>query len=310
MQDHEPHLTDDELVLAADDELGRRTQGVRTHLENCPRCRSRAAIFDSVIAQLAQAQKSGLDSELPSVAGPRAALRARISEASVHNAGIASRLGIPSGLFAGALGFAALMAVATVAGVLAFRHSGSRDEFPAPLLSNTGDLPNRDFTPGAARPASLQEICALPHEEVVKEVSPSQRQRVLEEYGIPSARSEEYEVDYLITPGLGGNDDIRNLWPEPYHSATWNAHVKDALEERLHEMVCSHQLDLAVAQKAIATNWIAAYQKYVQPSPTKTRLEPDWPEPWTERNFAQREPRNATRSDSCCFVSVNPNRVS
>ncbi len=108
----------------------------------------------------------------------------------------------------------------------------------------------------------------MPHEQVVKEVSPSQREKVFEEYGIPSARSAEYEVDYLITPGLGGDDDIRNLWPEPYHSATWNAHVKDALEERLHEMVCSDQLDLAEAQKAIATDWIAAYRKYVNARPS------------------------------------------
>lgn len=103
----------------------------------------------------------------------------------------------------------------------------------------------------------------MAREEVVKEVSPSQREKVLAEYGIPAAQAGDYEVDYLITPGLGGNDDIRNLWPEPYHTANWNAHVKDALEERLHEMVCSHQLDLETAQKAIATDWIAAYQKYV-----------------------------------------------
>jgi hypothetical protein len=41
------------------------------------------------------------------------------------------------------------------------------------------------------------------------------------------------------------------------------------LEERLHEMVCSHQLDLAAAQKAIATDWIVAYQKYVRAVPAK-----------------------------------------
>ncbi|MGB6727402.1 MAG: hypothetical protein WBE74_16040, partial [Terracidiphilus sp.] len=86
---------------------------------------------------------------------------------------------------------------------------------------------------------------------------------------ISVAQSDEYEVDYLITPGLGGDDDIRNLWPEPYHSATWNSHLKDELEERLHEMVCSDQLDLSVAQNAIASNWIAAYQKYVAATQSK-----------------------------------------
>ena len=30
------------------------------------------------------------------------------------------------------------------------------------------------------------------------------------------AQPRNYEVDHLITPALGGTDDIRNLWPEPY----------------------------------------------------------------------------------------------
>jgi hypothetical protein len=34
---------------------------------------------------------------------------------------------------------------------------------------------------------------------------------------------------------------------------TWNAHVKDALEERLQAMVCAGRLDLSTAQRAIAT---------------------------------------------------------
>jgi hypothetical protein len=38
--------------------------------------------------------------------------------------------------------------------------------------------------------------------------------------------------------------------------------VKDDLEERLHEMVCTGQLDLTTAQRDIATEWIAASKKY------------------------------------------------
>jgi hypothetical protein len=40
--------------------------------------------------------------------------------------------------------------------------------------------------------------------------------------------------------------------------------VKDALENRLREMVCDGSLDLAEAQREIAGNWIAAYKKYFQ----------------------------------------------
>jgi len=34
--------------------------------------------------------------------------------------------------------------------------------------------------------------------------------------------------------------------------------VKDRLEQRLHQLVCAGQLDLATAQHDIATDWIGA----------------------------------------------------
>ena len=70
-------------------------------------------------------------------------------------------------------------------------------------------------------------------------------------------------MDYLITPALGGSQDIRNLWPHSYSATEWNARVKDVLEDRLHEMVCEGQLDPVTAQREIASNWIVAYKKYL-----------------------------------------------
>jgi len=117
----------------------------------------------------------------------------------------------------------------------------------------------------------------MPHEEVVGEVSTSLRQEVLHEYGIANARMSDYEIDYLIAPGLGGKEDIRNLWPESYRSQTWNAYVKDGLEERLHQLVCGGELDLTTAQRDIATDWIAAYKKYFhtdRPLTLQSHLDP------------------------------------
>jgi anti-sigma factor RsiW len=271
MWHHEQHASDEELLLAADGEPGRKARRVLAHVEACPRCRARVAQIESTIAELARAERNRLDAELPPIAVPRAMLRTRLAELSTTEAGIFSRLRIPAGLLAQAAGAAALVGVAALACLLAFRQPGAAHPSAPLLSSDTGVLPNRAFTPGAARQASFAEVCALSHEEVVRAVSSTQRRRVLDEYGIPAAQSDQYEMDYLITPGLGGKDDIRNLWPEPYHVATWNAHAKDILEERLHEMVCSHQLDLSIAQQAIATNWIAAYQRYVQPVPPDTQ---------------------------------------
>ena len=44
-------------------------------------------------------------------------------------------------------------------------------------------------------------------------------------------------------------------------------HVKDRLENKLHSMVCKGEIDLKTAQREIATDWIAAYKKYVGPEP-------------------------------------------
>ncbi|MFM9735729.1 HNH endonuclease, partial [Streptomyces niveiscabiei] len=75
----------------------------------------------------------------------------------------------------------------------------------------------------------------------------------------------DYEVDHIISLELGGSNDIKNLWPQPYHGL-WNAHMKDKLENKLNEMVKTNQIELADAQKAISTDWVGAYLKYVDPN--------------------------------------------
>ena len=86
--------------------------------------------------------------------------------------------------------------------------------------------------------------------------------QVFDHYGIDRPGARAYELDYLIAPELGGADDPKNYWPQPYGVSEWNAHVKDALEDRLHELVCENKLSLATAQDDISKNWILAYQKY------------------------------------------------
>ena len=72
-----------------------------------------------------------------------------------------------------------------------------------------------------------------------------------------------FEEDHLIPLELGGNPtDPKNLWPEPW-SGDSSARTKDKLENALHALVCSGSIPLKTAQKAIATNWFTAYQKYV-----------------------------------------------
>jgi hypothetical protein len=66
------------------------------------------------------------------------------------------------------------------------------------------------------------------------------------------------EVDHLISLELGGSNDIKNLWPEPYLPRP-GARQKDVLENWLHKQVCSGKMPLSDAQRMIATDWYAPY---------------------------------------------------
>ena len=130
-------------------------------------------------------------------------------------------------------------------------------------MSAEGPKPRFGITPGEARFITIEEVCSYQRAEVIsRDIPDDVRKKVFEAYGIRPAQADQFEVDYLITPDLGGTESIRNLWPQPY-SVRWNAHVKDKLEQRLHELVCAHQLGLETAQRDIAVDWIGAYRKYV-----------------------------------------------
>ncbi|MCE5421156.1 MAG: hypothetical protein JJ713_10360 [Acidithiobacillus sp.] len=149
-------------------------------------------------------------------------------------------------------------------------------------------LPNPRLTPGARNPAvtqaNLRETICRPG-GYTRSIRPDEhyteqlKRRQIREYGYPQQmghdafRLSNYEEDHLISLELGGSPDSpRNLWPEPHHViGGWGSYVKDQLENRLHTMVCHHQISLAQAQDMIAHNWIAAYQRYISPTPVQKR---------------------------------------
>jgi len=85
---------------------------------------------------------------------------------------------------------------------------------------------------------------------------------------IYGADTKNYEEDHLISLQLGGSpSDPKNLWPEPY--AGDNARKKDVVETALKRLICSGGITLANAQKAIAKDWVAAYNKYTSAADIK-----------------------------------------
>jgi hypothetical protein len=133
-------------------------------------------------------------------------------------------------------------------------------------------LPDPRCTPGATNPAVSQAnisstICASGYTTSIRPP-----ESVTEPEKIASAAAYGYtgslhtaEYDHLISLELGGDpNDPANLWVEPNDrpGATSTSNSKDVLENRLNDLVCSGQMTLAAAQQMIATNWVAAFQRY------------------------------------------------
>ena len=139
----------------------------------------------------------------------------------------------------------------------------------SPAAMERGSLPDPRLTPGDTLGVTKMDICTPGYTKVVRAV-PAVKREVYAAYGRSRRKGVCCEVDHLISLELGGSNRLANLWPAPY-DITWNARVKDRLENRLHELVCSGQLELATAQRAIATDWIEAYKRYKGSSPERAR---------------------------------------
>ncbi len=125
-------------------------------------------------------------------------------------------------------------------------------------------LPNQNITPGAINPAITQEnikstICVPGYTAKVgvRNVSESTKRQVFKNYNLTFVPG-KYEVDHLISLELGGSNDIKNLWPEPYEPKP-GAHEKDTVENWLHRLVCSGKKSLLDAQNEIQDNWYNVY---------------------------------------------------
>ena len=133
-------------------------------------------------------------------------------------------------------------------------------------------LPDPKLTPGDTFDVTVQDICVPGYAKKVRAVPAWLKRQAYAEYGITQYKTGDYEVDHLIPLSLGGSNSIRNLWPQSTKTSPWNSFVKDALERKLHTLVCAGRVDLKTAQREIASNWIEAYKKYVGESPPASRV--------------------------------------
>lgn len=273
------HLRDDQLLLYAAGESA-EPQGRQTsaHLEDCATCRRRLAELLCILDEIRSAHQQIAGQPLPSWRGPRALLKAQLGHLSGRS--VSERFKRSSWTFPRPLGRwgrgVAVAGIALLVILLTHRALQPSDPTPRLVLTRPLDMPDARFTPGAVVAATQQQVCS--DSEASASIPPAMKTQVLRLYGVAGAQSDAYEVDYLVTPELGGATDIHNLWPEPYENTVWNAHVKDQLEDRLRELVCHGDLDLATAQRDISADWIAAYRKYFHvnqplPASSSTRIQ-------------------------------------
>jgi len=117
MSSKDSHLSDQELLLAADGELPpARAQQVASHLTKCWTCRVRKSELEASIGDFVRTYRGDLDPLLPSPAGPRALLKAQLAEMTAERAAAPPNwrtkwLQGPTPRYAGAALFLAVLAL-------------------------------------------------------------------------------------------------------------------------------------------------------------------------------------------------------
>ncbi len=259
MHDHHTHLSDDILTAGLDGELnGELRAAYEQGVTSCPACARRAealAQASANTAALLTADSSTTDAGVHDRARARLSVALREASTGVDRTWRAWwRVTRPAPRWALA---AAAMLLVTAGGAVMMRQPVDRSGDDEAVRAA---LPVSSLTPGAWSSVRPDELCAAA--ATTPPIPTSVRDHVLVSYGMQGVPADQYELDYLVTPELGGVPDPRNVWPQWYVAEPWNALVKDELERLLSSMVCSGRLELRVAQTDMAQDWVAAYRKY------------------------------------------------
>jgi len=127
-----------------------------------------------------------------------------------------------------------------------------------------GTYPDHVLTPGVVKTTSAATVCRVGYTKDERHVTERMKRCVFERYGLgelPRSRWGEYEIDHFVSLELGGANDVKNLWPEPY-AGEWGARRKDVIETGLHRRICRGEITVRAAQACIRDDWVACYLRY------------------------------------------------
>ena len=123
--------------------------------------------------------------------------------------------------------------------------------------------PDRILTPGSVDPgATTAQLCTPTYLGTVALSSDVDRQETFLRYGLPYPTAQDrFRLDHAVPVEIGGDNSAANLWPMPVSADV--ADRKNALAVRLHDLVCAGTVPLGTAQQDVATDWYAAWRRYV-----------------------------------------------
>lgn len=152
---------------------------------------------------------------------------------------------------------------------------------PLPSLSQYAHhgsvlLPNDKLTPGVIALTDKTKVCSTKWGKDERAVTEAMKKQVYSAYGTAPGKGtcklvahkakngkivkKGCEIDHRVSRELGGADDPKNLWAQPYLTPDDpGAYQKDKLENWLHVQVCNGKMTLSDAQNALLGDWYAAY---------------------------------------------------
>jgi hypothetical protein len=158
------------------------------------------------------------------------------------------------------------LSLLAILGLYVFATAPNLNDLRVPAVAHgvagvASNLPDQKLTPGAVLGVDIALICKPGYAKLFRQTTRAMKLAVYTAYHLAPDAS-RYEIDHLIPLELGGADVVANLWPQSYETPRGSAGEKDRLENFLHRQVCAGKMPLRQAQAEIATDWLAAYQKY------------------------------------------------
>jgi len=134
--------------------------------------------------------------------------------------------------------------------------------FIMPLINGGVSFPRKALSPGAVTTSNANIVCNLKPAATSHPIPPSLQQAAFDAYGYanPSLQN-KYLVTFVVPLSLGGAMTQANIWPAAVQGTGFFELIQ--LDHILKLQVCRRFITLKQAQRALESNWYAAWLKYV-----------------------------------------------